>query len=183
MLGLTFTNSALDDNELPREAIRKIEEGDVTAPHFATTDSDSVVKNLTSTDSGAPTALLHGLFEQAVASDKILGDAIPGENNGAPNHSISALGGAGWKQAVFAENDSISFLAKFNFTKDRHYQIDADATSGNTATTTKTITINGKVVTITAANETSDPSSKMYIIKLLAKTPSPVVVVDAPKPS
>jgi hypothetical protein len=178
LLKVAFENSWLDDDQLPREAIRKIVEGPIVSPTgLAVAGADSVVQDLSTTTAGAPTGtivLLHGLFEQAVAADKILGDGVTGANMGAPQYASL---GAGWKKAVFAEDDAISFLVKMTFQKTRDYEIDDEQTgegSGNTKTTAKNITYKdatGQDVTkeIVAEDELSELEEKLYIIKLQAK--------------
>jgi hypothetical protein len=172
LLKVSFENSWLDDNQLPREAIRSIAEGAISLPTngFATDPAASVVQDLTTVGGATGTiALLHGLFEQAVAADKILGDGATGANMGTPDYTSL---GAGWKKAQFIENDSISFLVRMTFQKTRDYGIDGEETgndSGNTKTTTKTIVVNGTSYEIVAEDETSVLEEKLYIIKLLAK--------------
>ena len=156
LLGLAFTDSALDDNELPREAIRKIEEGSIAAGELTT-----VVSDLDSTEAGAPKALLEGLFEQAVSASKVsTADAVH------PNES-------GYKMPTFVAGDSLSFLVKYDFTKTRTYQLDSEVASGNTTDgAKKAITITGPggdvVFSIDGGVETSDPFDRVYQIKLLA---------------
>jgi hypothetical protein len=153
LLGLTFTNSALDDDELPREAIRKIEEGDITSDDLTT----AVISDLASSDAGAPKALLEGLFEQAVSSSKV------------STADASHPDEAGYKMPTFAVGDSISFLVKYNFSKVRQYTLDSDVASGNSTVGARTtITIAGQTFDISTGNETSDAFSKTYEIKLLA---------------
>lgn len=187
LMKVSFANSWLDDDQLPREAIRQIQEGDLNLPTggFATSDAGSVVSDLSTSVTGtaaSTVALLHGLFEQAVAADKIKGVVASGANMGSPDYP--ALG-AGWKKAQFIADDSISFLVRMSFQKTRDYQLDGQLTgndSGNSvpvdATTgapAKSIRVNGIDYEIVAQDEESALDEKLFIIKLLAKD----VPVDA----
>lgn len=150
MLGsVTFTNSALDDDEVPRESIRKIVEGDLTVP-----DIDSTVTALDS--QGAAETLrgqLESLFEQAVSAGRV--------------KTTDAADADGFKNPSFEAGDSISFLVKYNFAKTRAYEVDDQVVDSATAGRA-TITVNGQTIQLAGYSEESDPYSRTYEIKLVA---------------
>lgn len=156
LLGLTFTASALDDDELPRESIRKIEEGPITADELTT-----VVSDLDSTAVGAPKALLEGLFEQAVSASKV--STADGDH---PDET-------GYKKPTFAAGDSLSFLVKYDFSKTRVYALDGEVAGTNVTTgARRTILIGSDSFNIDGGEETSDAFDRVYEIKLLAVAPA-----------
>jgi len=162
LLGLSFTNSALDDDEMPRESIRQIEEGGITGPAAlldVCVDLDTEVA--AAGDKPEHAALLKGLFEQAVAAGKVV--------TSDPAHATET----GYKMPSLAAGDTISFPVKFHFSKTRTYALDSDVSSGaGGSALARSITIPGvnsdQPFSIDAVVETSDPYSKTYIIKLVA---------------
>lgn len=148
MLERTFTHSALDDDELPRESIRKIEEGDLTVP-----DIDTTVTALDSQGAGATLkGQLESLFEQAV-------------NAGRVKTTDDADGS--FKNPSFELGDSMSFLVKYNFAKKRAYVVD-DQVVDSAVAGRATITVNGATIQLDGYEEDSDAYSKTYEIKLVA---------------
>jgi hypothetical protein len=148
LLGLTFTNSALDDDEVPRESIRKIVEGDLTVPEIDTT--------VTPLDSQGAAATLKGqlesMFEQAVNAGRVkTTDAADGD----------------FKNPSFEVGDTMSFLVKYDFSKTRAYEVDDEVVNPATAGRA-TITVNGQTVDLAGYSEESDAFSRTYEIKLRA---------------
>lgn len=163
LLGVEFTNSALDSENLPRESIRKIEEGAITATALASADgTDCVLKNLSTepdTAGGSPPLhkeLLEGLFEQAVSANRV---TKLDNNTGAQQN---------YKCPSFIMGDKISFLVTYNFSKERDYVLDNEVTGGNTTTGARTtFLVDGTTFDIEGANETAT-DSKTYMITLNA---------------
>ena len=156
LLGISFTSSALDSANLPRESIRQIEEGSLSS-----TDLAQLVKNLDSTvapAAGKPEhkALLEGLFEQAVSAGRVkASDSTTGAQ-------------VGYKCPSFEVGDEIAFLVKYTFTKERDYKLDSDVTSGNTiAGARKTFMVAGQTFDVDGDNETAS-TSVTYIVTLRA---------------
>jgi Tfp pilus assembly protein PilV len=148
LLNRTFTNSALDDDEVPRESIRKIVEGSITVP-----DIDATVTELDS--QGAAATLkgqLESLFEQAVNAGRV--------------KTTDAADGS-FKNPSFQEGDTMSFLVKYDFTKTRAYQVDDEVVDSATAGRA-TITVNGQTVDLSGYEEDSDAHDVTYEIRLRA---------------
>jgi hypothetical protein len=155
---VTFTDSVLDSNDLPREAIRSVSEGSISVLDVAT-----VVGESSSTDtSQAP--YLQSLFEQAVGAGRVKADddfaaSTPSGFN--PTES---------KCPSFQVGDSISFSVRYDFIKTRLYEVDSEVTPGSSLSSEKglKVTFNGQEITIGNVSEQSDPFSKRYEFKLFA---------------
>lgn len=148
LLNRTFTNSALDDDEVPRESIRKIVEGDLTVP--------DIDRTVTALDSQGAAATLKGqlesLFEQAVNAGRVkTTDAADGD----------------FKNPSFEIGDTMSFLVKYNFSKTRAYEVDDEVVNPATAGRAM-ITVNGAPIELAAYTEQSDAYHRTYEIKLRA---------------
>jgi hypothetical protein len=146
---VTFTNSALDDDEVPRESIRKIVEGDLTVPEI-----DTTVTALDSQGAGATLkGQLESLFEQAANAGRV--------------KTSDDADGSDFKNPSFEAGDSISFLVKYDFTKTRAYEVDDEVVNPATAGRA-TITVNGQTIQLAGYSENSDAYSRTYEIKLVA---------------
>jgi hypothetical protein len=161
---VTFTGSVLDSQDLPKVAIRSIDEGSISVEDLTTTVASVDTSNTNHK------AYLEGLFEQLVAADRIKkDDAAPttsGTGNGTPAWTNSP------KRPSLQIGDSLSFKVKYNFSKSRIYEVDGlDSGNGNSAAKALTLTIAGNTFTIQTGDdgkEDSEAYDKVYEFKMVA---------------
>lgn len=155
---VSFVDSILDSNDLPREAIRSIEDSSVMVEELASTVSD--VTTIADPDHELP---LKSLFEQLVGAGRIKADDI------AP---VSPTGGfENGKCPSFQVGDSLSFVVEYTFIKMRNYAVDSDVTPDGNASSQKTlkITYNGVEIELPVNNtESSGAYPKKYEFKMTA---------------
>jgi hypothetical protein len=156
---VTFTGSVFDSQDLPKVAIRSVEEGAITVDNVTTT-----VATRNTADHAGHKVYLEGLFEQLVAADRIKKDDATSDNN-------AAFGPC--KMPTLQAGDSLSFLVTYTFSKTREYEVDGlDAGNGNNASKALTLTIGGSTFTINTGaadgSETSEDLVKTYAFKMVA---------------
>ena len=150
-----FNGSIFDSEDLPKVAIRKIEEGDIDVQALTTTVAKVSTTNITHK------VHLEGLFEQLVASDRIKLSDVASENDA----SFGTV-----KMPSLLVGDSLSFNVTYSFTKTREYELDGEVSAGSKKALT--LTIGGSTFTINAdgadGSEVSNEYSRTYSFKLVA---------------
>jgi hypothetical protein len=147
------------DTQIPKVAIRSIDEKQAEAYQLATITEDITTVGKTLVD--PVTVALHSLFEQAVAANRVRSEG-----------AVDITGVSGFKSVDFELGDSVTVYVDYTFKKKRIYSVDTDVSNisgNNVAASIVTLSIGGNVFTINQAEvEDSIPLVKRYAIKLLA---------------
>jgi hypothetical protein len=162
--GMTFGSSILDDGILESGAVARITQAGVTGMKLG----DAIGMAYDSTDgdimaTGGETAL-YSLFEQAMASGKVLGPTASAVSDyQAPAEWDSNTP----REAAFAEGDKITLFVEYKLTKKREYIVDTENPVSGTPVGNLSFAINGVSYDI-PLTESSGEGKRTYKIVLNA---------------